>query len=464
MPSTRRNAGFEPDILVIEDTPTLRLIYEQYLASMGLTVATAETAAAGMQIFAEYAPPVVILDLLLPDRDGLEMLRDMLRMRPGAAIIVVTADRSVDRAVTAMRSGAQDFLVKPVAETRLASVVQNARRAVAMAQPDHHGPQAGALAGFIGTSAKMTRVYDMIRSTARSMAPVFITGESGTGKELCAEAIHALSPRAAEKFVVLDGSSLSTDRFDSEVFGHLRGAVSGATADMPGALQRADGGTLFLDKIDELDLGLQAKLLRFLHSTSFRPLGATEPRKADIRLITSTTRPAHAAIEGGHLRNDLFYRLCVVPIQMPPLRERPEDIGPIAETLLRKFAAIENRAFTRISPQAHAILQAQDWPGNIRQLTNVLRSITVLHDAPELVSAMLPSDLSVLASPGRGPQSAPTGNPSFAGQTLAQIERAVIEDALHRHDGSVSQTARELDLAPSTLYRKIDHWKKTDVP
>ncbi|MDF2141506.1 sigma-54 dependent transcriptional regulator [Paenirhodobacter sp. CAU 1674] len=458
-PIPRPDPGPAPDILLVEDTSSLRAIYEAHLRGLGQTVLSAATAAEGLALFGEYGASVVLLDLMLPDRDGIELLTDMLALRPGTAIVAITADRSIDRAVAAMRAGAQDFLVKPVNEARLMAAIENARHSAQRALPPDAAETRHPMGDFIGDSEPMQTVYTRIRSAARSMAPVFITGESGTGKEMCAQSIHALSPRASAPFITLDCGAIPSDRLESEVFGHLRGSFPGAVTDKPGAALLADGGTLFLDEIGGLDPGLQTKLLRFLQTAQIRPLGAAEPRKVNVRIISASSLPPLQAVREGRLREDLYYRLHVVPIHMPPLRARREDIPALAHAALRHYAILEARSFRAISPQAEAVLRAQDWPGNVRQLMNVLRSAIVMHDGTELSETMLPPDLSQVASAEMPAEQPGPGLQALAGRTLADIERIVIEDSLARQGGSVPRAARELGVAPSTLYRKIEGWK-----
>lgn len=447
-----------PDILLIEDTPSLRAIYEAHLRSRGFEVIAAGNGAEGLARFRANAAQVVLLDLMLPDCDGIDLITEMLTLRPCAAIVVITADRSVDRAVEAMRAGARDFLVKPVSEERLMDAIEAARAAVALSEPPDANLEPRPVGDFIGQSPAMRAVYARLRSAARSMAPVFITGEHGTGKTLCAQTIHMLSARAPGAFVSLDCRAVPAGQFESELHGHLRGAFPGAVTDKQGAACAADGGTLLLDDICELDPAQQPKLQRLIETAQCRPLGAADPVQVTLRLISTCPEDPAEVIDKGRLRSELFYRLHVVPIHMPALRERREDIPALAQAALRRFAAIEGRSFARISPQAEARLRAHDWPGNVRQLMNVMRSVVVIHDGTELTEDMLPRDLG--AAPQPSPAEAPQA--ALAGRSLAEIERLAVEASLARHDGSVPRAARELDVAPSTLYRKLDAWKKQD--
>ena len=308
----------------------------------------------------------------------------------------------------------------------------------------------------------MQQIQTTIRAVARSTATVFITGESGTGKELCALAVHAQSPRGQGPFIALNCGAIPQDLLESEVFGHIKGSFTGALSDKPGAASAADGGTLFLDEICEMAPALQTKLLRFLQTSTIVPVGATRPRKVNVRIICATNRDPMEAVQRGHFREDLFYRLFVVPIHMPPLRERGTDVLEIAEAALHRFAHEENKAFQGFSPEVRALFLSLPWPGNVRQVLNVIRNIVVLHDEGQVQLSMLPKSLqaSSLAEPA---PAAPTPQMALAaliGRPLAEIERMVIEASLAQTGGSVPKAARILELSPSTLYRKIEAWGK----
>ena len=451
-------------ILLVEDTPSLQMMYAAILTRAGLTVEVCGTAAQGLAAFGRLRPAVVVLDLMLPDGTGLDVMQTMLRQEPLTCIIVITANGSINKAVEMMRAGAQEFLVKPFDDLRLLAAVENARRAVRhRAQPELEVQPQAVPAPFIGTSPAMQAVYAKIRSVARSMATVFITGESGTGKELCAEAVHAASPRAHGPYIALNCGAIPGDLLESEVFGHLRGSFTGAISDKPGAASAADGGTLFLDEICEMDLNLQTKLLRFLQTSTITPVGATRPRKVDVRIICATNRDPMDEVRAGRFREDLYYRLHVVPIHMPPLRARGDDVIQIAERLLTQMAQEEGRAFSGLAPQVAAIFRTLPWPGNVRQLINVLRNVVVLNDGPLVLPEMLPPELQDTAAPPAAPPPvAPAMRSDLTGLTLAQVERLVIEASIARNGGSIPRAAQELDVSPSTIYRKREAWEKAD--
>ena len=459
------------DLLLVEDNATLRLVYRTVLERAGHAVRESTSRAEAMQALGNARPDAALLDLGLPDADGLEVMREMLAVAPGLPVVVITANGSVPRAVAAMRSGAQEFLVKPFSEQRLLQSVENALL---------HAPKTPCSAGagsppdsFIGTSNPMRSVYARIASVARSSAPVFITGESGTGKSLCAEAIHRASSRADRPFITVRCGAMSAETLDSALFGHLQGALPGANGDRIGAIEAADGGTLFLDEVCELDRTLQAKLEGFLQTDRIEPMGACQPRQVDVRIICASQTDPHAALRAGDLRPDLFYRLHVVAIHMPPLRERLGDVVAIAEGLLQRVAASEGRRFSGIAPEAAQALASHSWPGNVRQLINVLRNVAILHDGPILNRDMLPEDLLRESEGGAGGcaqdmqgdvarthaiPSLDEALAAFSGLTLEQVERLTIEATIARLGGSVPRAALMLGVSPSTLYRKIAAW------
>ncbi|MEH6773870.1 MAG: sigma-54 dependent transcriptional regulator [Cereibacter changlensis] len=458
-------------ILLIEDTPSLQMVYRSVLASAGHRVSVAGTAAEGLARFQEVQPAVVLLDLMLPDRDGLELMQDMLTQRPETPVIVITANGSINKAVEAMRAGAHEFLVKPFDEQRFLGAVENASgsrvtRRRAAPEPEKVAPPMAR--AFLGSSEPMARIQAKIGSAARSMATVFITGESGTGKELCALAVHDNSARAAGPFIALNCGAIPQDLLESEVFGHVKGSFTGAIADKPGAAAAADNGTLFLDEICEMAPALQTKLLRFLQTSTVQPVGATRPRKVNVRIVCATNRDPLEAVRRGHFREDLYYRLYVVPIHMPPLRERGDDVIEIAETALERFSIEEGRVFDGLDPEVQALFRRHPWPGNVRQVLNVIRNVVVLNEGGMVTLDMLPDDLADSGATSRSAPAVPKPLPGAAdptldgliGRTLAEIEQLVIEATIERHGGSVPKAARILDVSPSTLYRKREGWTR----
>jgi two-component system, repressor protein LuxO len=474
-------------ILLVEDTETLSMVYSQALTRAGHEVTCAYSLADARAALEDFTPNLLLLDLQLPDGDGLELLDQLRADRPEVRVVVITANGSIYRAVQAMRAGAFDFLVKPFDDARFVNAVQNAL-ASAPVPTEEGGPGAEGdgeavaegFAGFIGRSEAMTGIYRMIRSIGRSTATVFITGESGTGKDVCARAIHAHSTRAAKTFVPLNCAAIPRDLLESEVFGHLKGSFTGALSDKPGAAAIADGGTLFLDEICEMDLSLQTKLLRFLQTSTIQPVGASRPRPVDVRIVCATNRDPLGEVRAGRFREDLYYRLHVVPIHMPALRDRPEDVVDVAEASLAAFSAEEGKHFTGFDGEALEILRTHSWPGNVRQLLNVIRNVVVLHDGPQVTRAMLPADLqtvttrdlpeanvveslnSVWHEPKPRPKRERSPIAALVGLPLAEVEREFIEATIEHCNGSIPRAAKVLGLSPSTIYRKLEGWNNVE--
>ncbi|MEZ5839410.1 MAG: sigma-54 dependent transcriptional regulator [Hyphomicrobiales bacterium] len=389
--------------------------------------------------------------------------------RAGAPIVVTSATGSVNSAVTMMQAGAADFLIKPFP---LATFLERVTSHLAAPQGrDGAAKSSGDFEGFIGTSPAMLGIYDQIARIAPSRAPVFITGESGTGKEVCAEAVHARSGRANAPFIALNCGAIPKDLMESEIFGHVRGAFTGASDDRPGAAELADGGTLFLDEIGEMDLALQAKLLRFIQTGTVRRVGDTRTRSVDVRIVCATNRDPHREVSAGRFREDLFYRLHVLPIHLPALRERPEDILPLAESFLMGFSAEEGRSFTGFEEDARGILGVWHWPGNVRELQNVIRRVVVLCDGRRVSAAMLPIGGPVPATgnavatqtiaPRQERPDAPAAEPRPSRiEPYWQQEQRIIEAALAAFDGNISRAAAALEISPSTIYRKRQAWEE----
>lgn len=469
--------GLIGPVLLVEDTASLRAIYVALLRRSGLEVDSASTAAEALAAHERKRHPIVLLDLMLPDGDGIDVLRRIRDDAPDVKTIVITANGSINRAVEAMRGGAFDFLVKPFDDARLMRALRAA--AVSISDTRQHPlpePTERGFQGFVGGSEVMRAVYETLRDVGRSTASAFITGESGTGKEVCAQAIHALSPRRDKPFVPLNCGAIPRDLLESEVFGHLRGSFTGAIADKQGAAAAADGGTLFLDEICEMDVDLQTKLLRFLQTGAIQPVGATQSRRVDVRIMCATNRDPSAEVAAGRFRADLFYRLFVVPIEMPPLRARGRDVIEIAESLLLSYAHEEGKAFRKLSPEVEQAFLCHPWPGNVRELQNILRNVTVRRQGDEVTLDMLPRHFLEATQPSRWPragETAPTRAANVAaegaslhnrlcsmvGETLGTVERGFIEATIEACDGSIPQAARLLGVSPSTIYRKRSGWE-----
>jgi DNA-binding NtrC family response regulator len=453
-------------LLLVEDSPSIVRLYHEVLKKLEVELIDADTGSRALAALRENVPDVVLLDLELPDMNGTEILREIKQRRFPSAVIVVTAHGSVKVAVEAMRDGAYDFIVKPFAPDRLMVTVKNAldrRRLESLAAAGDIAKN-GRFCGLLGASLPMRAVYNVIESTAKSRATVFITGESGTGKELCAQAIHQLSPRRGGPFVAVNCGAIPKELMESEMFGHVRGAFTGAATTREGAIARAAGGTLLLDEICDMDQALQVKLLRVLQSGEFTKVGGSEVERADVRYLCATNRDPWAEVQAGRFREDLYYRLHVVPCAMPPLRERGSDVELLARHFLALYAAEEGRSFIDFEPDALAALGRHSWPGNIRELQNVLRNVVLFHDDSVVGAAML-SRLET-TTPASPPPMPPLRLAASANGTrttikpLWQVEKQAIEAALAACAGNVPRAAALLEINPSTIYRRKVEWDR----
>ena len=463
-------------ILVGEDSATIAIAVQLQLEPLGHTLLMAVDAAEARAALRRQPVDCVLLDLRLPDADGIDLLDEIREGSTPPAVVVMTSNASLATAVRAVRAGAFDYLVKPFTPSRLTTTVQNALANAALVREVttfRRTLEHGAFEGFVGRSPAMQAVYRIIQSAAPSSASVFITGDSGTGKEVAAEALHRLSPRRDRPFVALNCGAIPHDLLESTIFGHIKGSFTGATADQEGAAARADGGTLFLDELGEMDPQLQAKLLRFIQTGTYTRVGETRPRQADIRFVAATNRDPAEAMRNGRLREDLYYRLAVIPLHMPPLRDRGEDILLIARHFLTRFASAEGRALRGFAPEVEARLLGHPWPGNVRQLENLVRNVAVLHDGPLVTTEMLPL-------PGTGPLAAATqaSQPAMAPappvmpandalpespqdiEPLSNIERRYVEHAIALCGGNLQLAARRLGIGTSTIYRKREAWAR----
>lgn len=402
---------------------------------------------------------VVSLDLA----SGAEAIEAIRRAGMNGPILAVSRQGSVSAAVSAMRAGADDFAAQPCQPSELArrlfARLPLIEAAEAPLAPETNCVELEGFQNFIGASPAMFAVYQQIKRVAPSKAPVFITGESGTGKEICAEAIHACSGRANAPFIAINCSAIPKELMESEIFGHVKGAFTGAHEDRPGAAELAHGGTLFLDEICEMDFALQAKLLRFAQTGTLRRVGDTKMKQVDVRFVCATNRDPLREIEGGRFREDLYYRLHVLPLELPALRERDGDVMRIARAFLSRFAEEEDRAFQGFTPEAEAMLEAYAWPGNVRELQNIVRRVVVLHDG-ELVSAdmlVLPGIATHEAARDTGALPI-TSSPSIV--PFWQEEQRIIEAALKAFNGNAQKAASALEISPSTIYRKLQAWSE----
>lgn len=443
-----------PRILIVEDSLPLAAVWTRFLADQGMSLHFASTGGAAREALELDGPPAaILLDLGLPDMDGFDILRHVQAARLESAVVVVTGNDSVDSAVAAMRLGAADYLTKPVSGERLRSALRDILGDRRRRSREVLDIGAGCRHGFIGESPPMRAVYRAVERAAQSRANVLIAGESGTGKEICATAIHALGPRAAGPFVAVNCGAIPAELVESEIFGHRRGAFTGALADRPGAARLADGGTLFLDEICELPLALQASLLRFVETGVVQPVGSGRAEKVDVRILAATNRNPAEEVAAGRFRADLYYRLQVLGIEMPPLAGRGEDVLLIARAALARYAAEEGRHFVGFTAAAEAALAGYAWPGNVRELQNLIRAIVVFHDGAQIDYGMLPQCVRDAAQ-----RHETDGSDRRRAGGLAAVERRTIEAAISHCGGDVRGAARLLGISASTIYRKRSRW------
>ena len=464
-------------VLIVEDVLSLAETYAAFLKGAGINSVISASGEDALDRLAAERFDAVVLDVNLPGITGQQVMRAMRERGIPAEVIVITADGSINLAVEVMRNGASDFLVKPFNAERFRVTVKNAIERQRLSSAiltikEEFG--LNCVGSFTGDSLPMQAVYRTLKSAAPSSATVFVTGESGTGKELCAEALHKLSKRAKRPLITLNCAAIPKDLLESEIFGHVKGAFTGATSERNGAALQADGGTLFLDEICEMDLSLQSKLLRFLQTKQVQRLGEDRLRASDVRIVCATNRNPQTEVAAGRFREDLFYRLHVIPLEMPPLRQRGEDIIQIAESFLRAFAKEDQKAFRYFAPETKSALLEYGWPGNVRQLQNVIRNMVVLNDGDTVLENMLPAELLTNSLPGAcNPENLPDASPlrflidkaarhrgpKPAVKPLEHVIRETVEAAIDECDGSIPRAAAALDVSPSTLYRRIEGWR-----
>jgi len=449
--------------LIVEDSSTLCAIYEAYLAGLGLEIHTATTLDDARASLSRLKPDFVLLDIELPDGNGLDLLSETGRMTPAPVSVVMTG-HGTEWAERALDKGAADFLAKPFDSIRLRVTVQNAmRRKELNDQIDSLSQKRGQLGGLIGSSPPMRAVYDAVERIAAADGTVLILGESGTGKELAARAVHDLSARAAEPFVVVDCAATSVVNFEKEFFGE-DARDGGAGWIHRGLVSRAEGGSLFLDEVAELDYAAQSSLLRFIESGVFRSLGADREMSADVRVIASSNRDLLEEVRAGRLREDLYYRLQVLPIRLPPLRERLDDIPNLATTILKRLATETGKTFAALSKQSEARLVSYAWPGNVRQLENMLRWIATMLIGPDINvdiinQAIGQFDSQPEDSRASGSPVSPSDVDVEGVRPLWIVEKEAIQHAIDVSDGNINRAATLLEVAPSTIYRKVQAWK-----
>ena len=434
-------------VLIVEDDTVARELLAEVLRGEGHDVEAAGSAHEARRMAGEHPPAVLVTDLRLDGEDGIDLMRDLRRADPTLQAIVVTAFGSLEAAVDAIQSGAFDYLSKPFTMEEMSRMVRRAleaRRDGGGATVEHGRRERQ----MIGRSAAITEVYKAIARVAPSRASVLIHGETGTGKELVARAIHDASPRAAGPYVAVNCPSLPEGLLESELFGHVRGAFTGATEDRAGLFETADGGTLLLDEIGDMPLAVQAKLLRVLETNEVRRVGSSTTREVDVRVVAATHRDLERAVRDGSFRGDLLYRLNTVTIDVPPLRARPEDIPQLVEHFVRLFGARHDTQVRGVSPRALAALERYPWPGNVRELAHVIERALALARGAAIDECDLPAI--VIHAGEHKTESAPSSL-----QTLEEVERAHILSVLKSVGGVRRRAAAILGIDRKTLYRKL---------
>ena len=446
----KKNPGTR--VLVVDDEPAMREVLELRLAGWGFEVRTASDGARGKELAESFQPDLVISDVVMPRMTGMELLESLRAGDPDRPVILVTAQATVDLAVEAMKRGARDFVTKPIDYPKLRTILEKAQEEIAERRESRR--LAGELrrgAGFgefVGAGRGMREVYALIGTVASSDAGVILTGESGTGKELAARTIHRLSARAEGPFVAVNSSAIPENLMESEMFGHERGAFTGATGVHAGCFERAHRGTLLLDEIAEMPLALQPKLLRVLEDQKVRRVGGGREFAVDVRVLAATNREPREAVESGKLREDLFYRLNVFTITLPPLRERREDIPLLAQAFIARFNEKHNARVESCKGETMELLAAYAWPGNVRELKNVMERAVILARGPWIEPSHLPPYM-------LGPAGGKPGLVLRPGATAAEAEKELILGTLRQTGNNKAEAARRLGLDVKTIRNKL---------
>jgi DNA-binding NtrC family response regulator len=444
-------------VLVVDDEEVIRDVLESLLEREGWNVGVAENAAEAIELFETDPYDVVLLDLMLPDRPGLEVLREIRRRDPDAVVVIVTAYSSIEGAIQAMREGAFHYIPKPFQNQEVLLTVRKGAEARRLTEENRRlkqelSKQYG-LGRIVGKSEAMRKVFDLVRLAGPSRSTILVEGESGTGKELVARAIHTHSPRAGAPFVTVNSGSMPTDLLESNLFGHVRGAFTGAVANKKGLFEAAEGGSIFFDEIGTVSLETQAKLLRLIQEKEFMRVGSVETQKADVRIIAATNVDLKKMVTEGRFRDDLYYRLCVITVSIPPLRERREDVPMLAEHFARIYANENDKPISGISPEAMRALLDHDWPGNVRELENAIERAVVLCPGGMIGLDLLPENV---LSPERSDVAVRLPeNGSTYKEMVEEYERRLVRTALRRTGGVQKRAADLLRVKPTTLHEII---------
>jgi nitrogen regulation protein NR(I) len=466
MNSDKPPPATEPkQVLIVDDEPNLRKILSAQLSRDGYDVLTAEDGEQGLATLREHHIDLVITDLKMPKIDGMQLLREALREEPELPIVMITAHGTIDTAVEALKTGAFDYLTKPFDKDEVRQIVAKALKTRELRGHDATAADSsGARFGIIGTSPGILDIYAVLERVADTPTTVLITGESGTGKELVARALHQHSSRKDKPFIKVNCAAIPKELIESELFGYERGAFTGAVASKPGRFELAGGGTLFLDEIGEIPIEMQVKLLRALQESEFERVGGIKTIRVDVRLVAATNRDLKKLIGAGTFREDLFYRLNVVPIRLPALRERAIDIPVLVEHFLRKFNERLKKSVAGVEPEAMEVLQTYPWPGNIRELENVIERAVLFCDTQKLRTDDLPPEVKG-ASPVYSAQlpeadlqaalASEGGLKEHVKVAMSRLEKELVSRALEQTSGNVTHAARLLKISRKGLQLKM---------
>lgn len=438
-------------LIAIDDDPVALELIVDALSAEDIEILTATRAAEGLELVRSRHPEIVLLDLMMPEMSGMEVLEKIVDAWPATDVILITGHYSTESAVEAIRKGASDYLTKPVSlatlRERVGKFIAEAHRRRRASQLDNQVLETSQFEGMVGRSPLMLDMFDRIRRVAPHFRTALIIGDTGTGKELVASALHRLSPAASGRLVAFNCSAIVETLFESELFGHVKGAFTGATQDKAGFLQYAGGGTLFLDEIGDMPLTTQSKLLRALETHEFQRVGSPAVFKVDVRVIAATNRDLHERIAKGHFREDLFYRLSMVEIRVPRLADRREDLPYLQRYYLDKFSKEYGKAIRGITPRAQIILSRYSWPGNVRELENVLGQACMITESGTIDVRDLPESIRLHREP--------EVNGDEELRTLEEVHRLHVRRVLERVAGNKTEAARILGINRATLYRLL---------
>ena len=442
--------SFSETILVVDDDPDIREVLKDRLESLGNRVLVASGGKEGLELLEKQSPQIALLDLEMPGMSGLEMLKEIRARAMDVTVVMITAHGTIERAVQAMKEGAYDFIPKPFDPEHIALIVQKAlERERLRREVEILSEEVGERYHLVvGKSNKMNQAIETAKKAATSQTTILLLGESGTGKEIFARAIHSWGAEKAKPFVAINCVGLSRELLESELFGHEKGAFTGAHELKKGKMELAHGGTIFLDEIGDISPELQTKFLRFLQEREFERVGGTKPIHVDVRIVAATNRDLDAAVKDGRFREDLYYRLNVIPINLPPLRERKEDVAELAHFFMQRFAAETKKSFTELTKEARDKLVAYDWPGNVRELANAIERAVVLGQGPRITPQDLPPRIVAAESRGR------SGDMSYRDDVTA-YRREIILRALLQTRGNRTAAAKALGLEKNYLSRLI---------